>query len=67
MIYLLDADAVIDELTGQAWALAMRPTLAAAGMAVSILTELELWDGVYGGRDPAGSEQALLILYSWPE
>jgi predicted nucleic acid-binding protein len=48
MTYLTDATFVIDALRGQAYAAQLVPTLLADGLALSIITHMELWDGVYG-------------------
>jgi predicted nucleic acid-binding protein len=52
MNYLVDATYVIDLFTNQPHALTMLPTLLADGFGISVVTELELWEGVYMGRDP---------------
>lgn len=65
MSYLLDTDAVIDDLTAQPSAMAIRSLLIAGGIAVSAVTEIELWEGVFNSRDRQRSEtQFRLFLLS---
>ena len=52
MTYQADATFIIDVLSGQPSAAARYPTLLPDGLALSILTYMELWEGVYMGRDP---------------
>lgn len=58
MRYLTDSTFVIDCLTRQPHARQHLPTLLREGLAVSIISHMELWEGVYGSRDPkrAGRE-----------
>ena len=55
MSYLADATYVIDFLRGQAHARTVYPTLIQGGLALSIVSHMELWEGVYGDRDPQGA------------
>jgi predicted nucleic acid-binding protein len=59
MTYLTDSTFVIDSFTGQPFAVQLLPTLLNAGLAISIVTHMELWEGVYGDRDPRGAERRL--------
>jgi predicted nucleic acid-binding protein len=59
MNYLTDATYMVDFLRGQAYARTIYPTLIQDGLALSIVTHMELWDGVYGDRDPHAAEQRL--------
>jgi predicted nucleic acid-binding protein len=59
MSYLTDATYVIDFLRGQRYAGAVYPRLIADGLALSIVTHMELWEGVYGDRDPRAAERRL--------
>jgi predicted nucleic acid-binding protein len=59
MTYQADATFVIDVLAGQPVAAARYPTLLSDGMALSILTYMELWEGALMGRDPAQAARRL--------
>ena len=59
MSYLVDATYVIDLFTRQPHAEALLPTLLNEGLGISVVTELELWEGVYTGRDPAAATRTL--------
>lgn len=52
MRYLWDADAVIDHLTGQAGARTLHRDSAREGLAVSIITYIELYEGASRSHDP---------------
>lgn len=60
MSYLLDTDAVADWLNNRPEALRLLPTLQPEGMAISLITYGEVYDGIYCGRDPRAAEQAFL-------
>jgi predicted nucleic acid-binding protein len=55
MTYLTDSTFVIDSFTGQSFAVALLPTLLRDGLALSIVTYMELWEGAYGDRDPSAA------------
>ncbi len=59
MTSLLDTDTVIDYFAGREPALTRVPQLQQDGIAVSSPTLIELYTGVYGGRDPRRAEQQL--------
>jgi tRNA(fMet)-specific endonuclease VapC len=60
MTYLLDADTVIDYLSGRPPAVILVPQLQQReGIAVSSPVLIELYTGVYGGRNPADAERQL--------
>ena len=59
MTYLTDTTYVIDFLRGQAYAGAVHPALVQDGLALSIVTHMELWEGVYGDRNPQTAERRL--------
>ena len=59
MTYLWDADAVIDHLTGQPGARALHRDSAREGLAVSIVTYLELYEGALRSRNPKEALRAL--------
>lgn len=58
MRYLLDTDFVIDHLTGQADALDTLTRLLPDGVAVSMITFSEIYEGIYGSRDPRAAAAA---------
>lgn len=57
--YLVDSDWVIDALNGRADAIQTLEELARDGLAISLITYGELYEGVHYSRDPAG---ALAVL-----
>lgn len=62
MKYLLDADWIIDHLSGRQSARAAFPNLTRAEFAVCGITLIELYTGVFGSRNPQQSEQELNTL-----
>ena len=56
MPYLLDSDWVIDHLAGRADAVKLVGHLWSSGISISLLTYLEVYEGVIGGRDPRRAE-----------
>src|SRR3712207_1471211 len=59
MTFLTDATFVIDFLRGQSYARTVYSTLIHDGLALSIVTHMELWEGVYGDRDPQAAARRL--------
>lgn len=59
MSYLLDTDTVIDYLAGRSPAITLVSQLQRDGIAVSSATLIELYTGVYGGRNPTEAERQL--------
>lgn len=57
--FLIDTDWVIDHLNGKSAAVVRLRELATQGLAVSIITVAELWEGVLFARDRARAEAAL--------
>jgi tRNA(fMet)-specific endonuclease VapC len=57
MNYLVDSDWVIDYLVGKQQAIVLLSTLAKEGIAVSLITLGEIYEGIYYGRDPQSSEE----------
>ena len=55
---MLDTDFVIDHLRGQADALATLTPLLPDGVAVSMITFSEIYEGNYGSRDPRSAAGA---------
>ncbi|MBA4181509.1 MAG: hypothetical protein C0506_13040 [Anaerolinea sp.] len=56
MTFLVDSDRVIDYLKGQPDAVVLLQGLATDGVAISIVTFGEVYEGIYYGRDPAHYE-----------
>jgi predicted nucleic acid-binding protein len=52
LTYLLDADWIIDFLSGRPDAVSLIARLAPAGIALSAVTHTEVMQGVRGSRDP---------------
>lgn len=59
MTYLIDTDWVIDHLNHIERVTTRLEELAPAGLALSIISLAELYEGVYYSRDPVASEAAL--------
>ena len=60
MTYLADATWVIDFLADQPAAVALHPTLVRDGLALSVITYTELWEGVlFTRRDRNAAERGL--------
>lgn len=60
MLYLIDTDWVIHCLHGVRRVMDRVVQLRPDGIAISVISLAELYDGVFGGTDPAGKEQELL-------
>ena len=60
MSYLIDTDFVADWLNNRPEAVSLLPTLEPEGLAISLITYGEVYDGIYYGRDPRAAEQAFL-------
>ena len=56
MTYLVDSDWLVDYLLGRPDATALLNPLFADGLAISIITYAEIYQGIYFGRDPSGAE-----------
>ncbi|HLH26581.1 MAG TPA: type II toxin-antitoxin system VapC family toxin [Chloroflexota bacterium] len=52
MRYLIDSDLVVDWLNGHPSSVTFLTPLFSQGMALSILTYSEIFEGIYGGQDP---------------
>ena len=57
MTYLVDSDWVIDWLAGREQAVQLLSTIRASGVAISLVTYGEVYEGIYYGRDPLTSER----------
>ena len=60
MTYLVDTDAVADWLNGIPSAVQLLSSLRSQGLAISLITYGEIYDGVYSGRDAAVAERVFL-------
>lgn len=60
MNYLVDTDWVIDHLRGRSIISNRLEELAPDGLALSIISLAELYEGIYYSRDPVRSEEAFL-------
>ena len=58
--YLIDTDWVIDYLHGVQRVINRVEQLQPDGIAISVISIAELYDGVFGGTDPVRKEQELL-------
>ncbi len=58
MSYLVDSDWVADWLHGRPDTVQLLTTLSSAGLAISLVTDGEIYEGIYFARDPLRSEQA---------
>lgn len=57
MSYLIDSDWVADWLVGRPEATRLLTELSADGIAISLVTYGEIYEGIYYGRDPKRAEQ----------
>ncbi|SRR5581483_1737604 len=57
MKYLIDSDLVADWLNGHQATIQLVAPLVPDGIALSILTYSEIYEGIYGGRDPRTEER----------
>ena len=62
MRYLVDSDWVADYLKGRAPAVELLDSLIGEGMAISIITYGEMYEGIYWGRNPQVAEQGFRQL-----
>jgi predicted nucleic acid-binding protein len=62
VIYLSDSDWIIDHLAGRREAVALLERLAEDGFGISLITYVEVYEGILGGRDPVASERLLKTL-----
>lgn len=56
-MYLVDTDQVVSHLNGRSEALSLFSALRSQGVAMSVMTYGEIFDGIYLARDPAGAER----------
>src|SRR5215208_2866039 len=62
MRYLIDTDWVVLALKGRADAQTLLTSLSQDGLAISLITYGEIYEGIYFGRDPARHEQAFVLF-----
>lgn len=62
MSYPVDTDWLIDYLNGNRQAIELLDGLARQRLALSLVTYGEVYDGIYSGHDPVGSEAGFLRL-----
>jgi tRNA(fMet)-specific endonuclease VapC len=60
--YLIDTDWIADYLAGKPAAIALLDSLKDDGLAISLVTFGEIYDGVYHGRNPVAAERSFLAL-----
>ncbi len=60
MSYLVDSDLVADWLQGKAPAVQLLSSLGNQGLAISLISYGEIYEGVYYARDPKTSEEIFL-------
>ncbi len=58
MTFLVDSDWVISYLGNRRNAVTLLDSLVVEGLAISIVTYAEVYEGIYYGRDPASNEAA---------
>ena len=56
MKYLVDSDWVVDYLAGKQQAVSLLTSVWQDGIAISLITFGEIYEGIYYGRDPQRSE-----------
>lgn len=60
MKYLVDTDFVVDFLKGKPESVTVLTSLASKGLAISIITYGEVYEGIYFGNDPKTQERGFL-------
>src|SRR3954468_20965223 len=60
MSYLVDTDMVASYLNGRPDAIELLSTLRHEGLAISLITYGEIYDGIYSSNDPQGKEATFL-------
>jgi len=61
-MYLIDTDWIADYLGGKQTAVDLLESLRGDGLAISLVTFGEIYDGVYHGRDPVAAERNFVAL-----
>ena len=62
MTYLVDSDWLADFLKGRALAVRLLSDLMPDGLAISLVTYAEMYEGIYHGRDAASHERGFLAF-----
>lgn len=57
MSYLVDTDRVVDYLKGKPLSVNLLTSLFGKGLAISIITYGEIFEGIYFGQDPSKAEK----------
>ena len=65
MKYLVDTDWVIDYLKGQKRATEMLASLSSDGVAISLISYGEIYEGIFFGKDPKRHEKDFLKFLRW--
>jgi len=65
MSYLVDTDIVVNWLKGRKQETSLLRDLEGDGLAISLITYGEVYDGIYYGRDPDGNEKAIEQFLQW--
>ncbi len=65
MTYLVDSDWVADYLKGRSEALHFLRSLGAEGLAISLITYGEIYEGIYYGPDPKSHEAGFRRFLQW--
>jgi tRNA(fMet)-specific endonuclease VapC len=60
MTYLIDTDWVASYLNGRADAIQLLNSVAPSGIAISLITYGEIYDGIYHGKTPKAAERGFL-------
>lgn len=62
MTYLVDTDFVVDYLKGKLQVVDTLNTLVEKGLAISIITYGEIYEGIYFGKNPKSAEKGFLAF-----
>ena len=60
--YLVDTDWIVPALKGRPDAQLLLSSLAPHGLAISLISYGEIYEGIYGGRDPKRHEQVFRLF-----
>lgn len=64
MAYLIDSDVVIDHLADDPWALQLLDELAPAGLSISMITYMEVSQGILVGPNPTRAQSKFDVFLS---
>jgi predicted nucleic acid-binding protein len=65
MTYLVDTDVVVSWLKGRSQETDLLTQLSSDGLAISLITYGEIYDGIYYGRDPDQNRQVFQEFLRW--